>query len=126
LYSFELLRRVELHELDLDAARVLLEERHPALGVHVAPLDLAGGALLEGRAVRLRLGQRRVDVVDRVADVVQALAAAFADPLGEAAVGSIDCEIWYSTPPSQNSATRLRDFSKRVTVTDGSTPSSFL
>src|SRR5262249_34956875 len=57
-----------------------------AFGVRVDAGDPAALALFESGAGLQRLGQGRLDVVDRVADVVDALAEA-ADVLGEAAVG---------------------------------------
>jgi len=77
---FQLLGRVDLHELDLDAAGLVVEEGDPAFGMRVRAILLAGLADAEARPLRLRVLERLVDIVDLVADVVKPLGAALVDP----------------------------------------------
>ena len=84
LVFFQLFGRVDLHELDLDAARLVVEEGDPPLGVRMRALRLTRLANAERRALLLRVRKRGADVVDLVADVVDAACRIAGDGLSMA------------------------------------------
>ncbi len=78
---FQLLRRVDLHELNLDAPRLVVEECDPSFGMGVRAVKLTCLANSKIRPLSLSVGQSRIDVIHLIAYVVESLGTPLVDPL---------------------------------------------